>query len=297
MAESTTATTIVDQTPKEKPVVLTSSGNKKPIFKFSFANPKILATLTVFLLLIGGIGTGVYLTQKPPQTTTEATTPQSVQLIFRPEVVDANVASQFRVDVFANAGESKITSVDLTFDYDASALTLISIVPGQFLPKILIPPQINSGTATISLGTDGNDGVSGSGIIAGLVFEAIKPSATTIAFNPGKTTINVLNRSPENAHDTLGGAQVNITSSSSSIKNDQSASPSALPAELSGTSSTSNDKASDFNDDGFINSIDLSLLYSGWGNPKTDVQKKADLNQDGVINGVDYSFFLPKFQL
>lgn len=52
----------------------------------------------------------------------------------------------------------------------------------------------------------------------------------------------------------------------------------------------------DFNNDGKVNSIDLSFIYASWGTPKPG-QEKADLNKDGVVNGVDYSLFLPNFKI
>lgn len=65
-------------------------------------------------------------------------------------------------------------------------------------------------------------------------------------------------------------------------------------------SSTASEEASlgsyDFNDDSLVNSVDLSIMYSGWGVPRNDLQKGADINQDGTINGIDYSLFLPHFK-
>lgn len=298
--------TITNQTPKEKPVVITSEGAKKSMFKFSIVNPKILGAMTVLLLLIGGVGTGVYLTQNRQQSTTQATV-SNVELKFQPDKIETDINSQFNVDVFASANESLINSVDLGFKYDPEILTLISIAPGQFLPKILVPPKIASGSATISLGTQGNSGVSGNGIIAGLKFEVsgqAAKSSTKITFDPQSTEIKVLNRNKENANDILGSVEVSIKQS---VQNDEQ----SLSGEPDGTDTTLTETEesdpstpsgqlkdpSDFNGDGITNSIDLSLMYSGWGNPETDGQKKADLNNDGVINGIDYAQFVPKFKL
>lgn len=287
--------TITDQTPKEKPVVITSASSKKPVFKFSFVNPKILGAMTVLLLLIGGIGAGVYLTQRPQQTTTQASPPIGVDVTLKPAEVEVAAGSEFSLDIFANAHDNQITSTDLNINYDPAALTLKSITPGQFLPKILVPPDISSGSAFVSLGTDGNSGASGNGIIASLVFEVSNTASQTasqITFNPERTIIKVLNRSPESARDTLGGTKIVIKASKipETIPPIASAEGNIQPAVAQDSGIT------DFNNDGFTNTLDLSLLYSGWGDPETDTQKQADLNQDGVINGLDYARFLPKFQ-
>lgn len=296
------SSTITNQTPKEKPVVITSESTKKSMFKFSLVNPKILGAMTVLILLVGGIGAGVYLTQNRQQATTQATLSQ-VDLKFQPDKIEANLGSEFNVDVFAGANEAQINSVDLGFSYDPEILTLKSIEPGQFLPKILIPPKIASGSATISLGTQENSGVSGSGIIAGLKFKVsggAVNSSSKITFNPQNTEIKVLNRDKENANDSLGSVEVNIKQSTQSAAQ----SPSGIDTPLTQTEepnpsapSVQLKDPSDFNGDGITNSIDLSLMYSGWGNPETDGQKKADLNKDGVINGIDYAQFVPKFKL
>ena len=282
-------TQVVDQTPKEKPVVITSSNNKKDMFKFSIANPKILGALTVLLLLIGGIGSGVYLTQTPQQTTSQASL-TGVDLTFQPSEIQAQSASEFNVDIFASANDNQITSTDLTIKYDPQVLRLKSITPGQFLPKILVEPNIEPDKAFVSLGTDGNSGISGSGIIAGLVFEVkddTPQNSTQITFDPEVTEIKVLNRGDEGISDTLGNAQVVINTIQKTPVPEQEANPSE-PASF---------EESDFNGDGKTNSVDLSILYSGWGTPQSDVQKKADLNKDQIINGIDYSSFLPKFKL
>jgi hypothetical protein len=282
--DSPTAT--LDQTPKEKPVVITSS--KKNFFKYSFVNPKFLGGMMVLLLLVSGVGVGVYLTQKPQQIISQASL-EPVNLLFQPPEIAAKSGSQFSIDVFTTAGDNQITGADLIIRFDPEILTLKSITPKDFLPKILIPPKIASGSASISLGTDGSSGVSGSGIIANLLFsvkESSSSATSEITFDPNLSRIRILNRTSENAGDTLGTAQITIK-------------PASTAPPLTPTPQPSNGSPSpgyDFNGDGQINSIDMSLMYSAWGNPETDTQKKADVNGDGVVNGMDYSVMLPKFQ-
>jgi hypothetical protein len=107
---------------------------------------------------------------------------------------------------------------------------------------------------------------------------------------------NVVNTATASAQPASASAKPSQTTASSSLANisipefDSSASAgftSSESAELS--------DMYDFNDDSAANSVDLSIMYAGWGTPKNEEQKNADLNGDGIINGIDYSIFLPHF--
>lgn len=284
------------QSQKDKPVVINAeSFNKKNLFKFSFVNPKLLGMITVLLLLVGGVGTGVYLTQKPQQTTTQATL-SGVNLSLQPAIITANINSDFNIDIFADAGTNQVTGTDITINYDPRLLELKSINPKQFLPKVVREPIIASGSATITLGTDGTSGISGGGILASLVFSPMSDgsSMTQITFNDLKTHVNVLGSNAD-LKGNLAPTQVSIAGPLESTP--QPSSPSRLessPLEASNTSTTTSEF--DFNGDQNINSVDLSVIYSAWGQPENEIQEKADLNGDGVVNGLDYAKFLPNFR-
>ncbi len=287
---------ITDQTPKEKPVVITS-GDRKNVFKFSFVNPKILGAMTVLLLMIGGVGTGVYLIQKPQQTTSQASL-SPINLNLQPGEIKTESGADFTVDVFANASDNKITGADLDIKYDPKVLTLKSITPKDFLPKILIPPKIASGSASVSLGTDdGSTGVSGNGVIASLIFTANQessPTSSEISFNATQTQVKILNQISGQSNVVLGSSKVTIAPSKAQASpSPTTSSPSPSPSPVSEASPST---GYDFNGDGLVNSIDLSLMYSAWGDPESDTQKKADINGDGVVNGMDYSGLLPEFK-
>lgn len=107
---------------------------------------------------------------------------------------------------------------------------------------------------------------------------------------------NVVNQSATPSAKAASASAQTISSSSGSLNN--LVIP-PLDASISGSFSAS-EAASlievyDFNDDDTANSMDLSIMYAGWGIPKNDQQKRADLNSDGTINGIDYSMFLPYF--
>ena len=293
---------------KDKPVVISAENYaKKNIFKFSFVNPKILGLLTVLLLLVGGVGTGVYLTRTPNQTVTQATL-ASTEISFKPAQLQTEAGSNFSIDVFGNANGNQITRVTLVIRYDPEILELKSISPKQFLPKVLAAPNLASGSASVSLGTDGNSGISGSGIIATLGFRSKNQASgsTRISFESGKTQVNILGNLSNSAGN-LTPAEITINSAPNSLPTvPESTAPNQVrtllpapgnnPVETATSSALTSGQEFDFNSDNQINSIDLSVLYSAWGTPETDTQKKADLNGDGVVNGLDYSQFFPKLK-
>lgn len=288
--------------PKDKPVVITADNyNKRRIFKYSFVNPKILGLLTVVLLMVVGVGAGVYLTQKPPQTQTQATL-QVTSISLRPPKVEIISGSSFSIDVFGNANENQITSAQLGIIYDPQFLELVSITPMQFLPKVLTPPTIASGSASVSLGTDGNSGISGAGIIASLSFKAKEVTESTeVSFDKAQTKINILGNTSSPLGDLEGAVIIikpkkPVPTTSAQINTPPPASASAASASASASASpapSQNPPNYDFNSDFEVNSIDLSVIYSAWGKPQTDLQKRADLNGDGAVNGLDYALFLP----
>ncbi len=290
---------------KDKPIVISAESYKnKSIFKNSILNPKILGSLTAVFLLVVGVGAGVYLTQRPQQTQTQANlTP--TDLSFKPPATDTKVGDKFSIDIFANANNNQITSAKLAIKYDPEILELTSITPKEFLPKVLIAPVMAPGSASVSLGTDGNAGISGSGVVATLSFTSKKAAPSTIiSLDNSQTQINILGSTT----NSLAPVQNAIVSVKSAAPNppqslQASASASIKPLATSRPLASRNPVASssaasfDFNSDSLINSIDLSVVYSAWGNElDTDLKKKADLNGDGTVNGLDYALFLPNLK-
>lgn len=273
---------------KDKPVVITAdSFAKKNTFKFSIVNPKFLGITTVLLLLVVGVGTGVYLTQRPQQATTQASL-EKVNLSFQPSQIEATTGEGFNVDVFANAGSNQVISTKLTIKYDPAVLNLVSITPKQFLPKVLSEPIIASGSATFSLGTDGAAGAPGNGILASLSFLPKSSSSTTtqISFDGSQTSVNVLNN-PTNLVGDLGTTRIKITPRAGDVSKPQVATPSATQ-----TSATTE---FDLNSDGQLNALDLAIMRSLLGKPASE-NPLADINKDGIVNGLDYALLLPQMQ-
>lgn len=101
---------------KDKPVVISADNfAKKSNFKYSFVNPKFLGLTTILLLLVmvGGVGTSVYLTQKPQQVVSNASEPQpSLPINTAPSLIPPTTPES------PEASSSSSSSADLIFDFN-----------------------------------------------------------------------------------------------------------------------------------------------------------------------------------
>jgi len=276
----------MDTTPGKEPVVFKSQNASKS-FK---VNIKILAGIFVFVFMVGGIGTGVYLTQRSQQLTSRASL-DKVDLALQPSEISATASGQFQTDVVVTTNPLKAAAVEAVIKYDPEYLRL----DGILLVKTFLDTELKLATESGSfiLGTLDPDGKGGTGTLATLSFTALKDTSTptAITFDPAKTRVSAAGQSTDMKGD-LGQALVTIGSQTASPSPSPSSSSSPLPSPSPSPSAA---VSYDFNGDSAINAVDLSIMYSGWGTPTTDTQKKADLNNDGVINGLDYSQFLPQF--
>lgn len=99
---------------------------------------------------------------------------------------------------------------------------------------------------------------------------------------------------PKNALNTPSPT-TQATSAAINSDSEDGSDTSASDSDEDASESAEVDNLYDFSDDGIVNSVDLSVMYSGWGIPQNDNQRKADLNKDGIVNGIDYAIFLPHF--
>ncbi len=265
----------------KQPVVFKSTTPSNSKF-----NLKILAGVFVFLFLVGGVGAGVYLTQKP-QNLTSSASEEKVDLAFQPSTKIATPSAQFQADVTINTKTAKAVAAEVYVKFDPEYLRLDSITTKKdFLDQELRAPRLASDSGSFIIGTLNPDGKTGTGILATLNFTALKNTSSPInvTFDAAKTKINVIEHS-DNAKGALDPLAVTI---GQGVGNNASPSPSPHI-----------DISYDFNNDTKVNAVDLSILYSAWGTPTTDIQKKADTHPagspDGSVNGLDYSAFLPHF--
>jgi len=120
----------------------------------------------------------------PPGAAMNAT-PGQVSFAFAPPAAPVAAGSTFQVPIRL-AGGSDVSSVPLQFHYDASKLTLVNVTGGDFLGRdgqamALIHRDDGPGNVTIVASRPpGSVGVSGSGALCVLTFQAKAPGVTTL---------------------------------------------------------------------------------------------------------------------
>lgn len=134
----------------------------------------------------------------PPPATTAAAAAQAavaaqatsavagqLSFTFAPPAAAVAAGSTFQVPVRV-AGGADVSSVPLQFRYDPSKLTLVNVTGGEFLGRdgqamALIHRDDGPGNVTVVASRPpGSAGVSGSGVLCVLTFQAKTPGATTL---------------------------------------------------------------------------------------------------------------------
>ncbi len=275
------------------PTVYRSEKSASQPMKVSPKTVKTLLAGLMMMILVSGVGVGVYLVGQKQQLNPKASD-QGIDLVITPAQLTKKPDEEFQVTVGVDPKGQGLTGVELYISYKAEDLLLESIDKGQVLTTVGSPSKIGPGTGSITLLSSTTPPTTG-GTLAVLKFKALKlTTGSDIAVDSTKTQIST----PKENTNALGTTK----KSTVIIANEAAAVPSIQPiiatpsASIQPTEATSSSSVYDFNNDTMINSIDLSVMYSGWGIPKTDLQLKTDLNKDGVVNGIDYSAFIVHFK-
>lgn len=211
----------MDEFSKHDPVVVIKSDARKPSFlkrlkapfsKFSSPNKKI-ASAILTLLLIFGVGAGVYIGQRPTQFRPQATD-AGVNLSLQPSTVQTNADEQFVVDVVADTQSNKMSAAHVRITYDPESVVLVNTALDSYLPVVLqqatSPSQAN-GVVEFVVGSQADSPPQGTGKIATVTFRALKNSGSTqINIDQQTTQVAVVGQST-NKIGTLSNATVNFT--------------------------------------------------------------------------------------
>ncbi len=130
------------------------------------------------------------MTAAPPGTAAQprpaAASPGTLSFTFAPPAAPVPVGSNFQVPIEINDG-SDISSVPLEFRYDPAKLTLVNVTGGDFLSRggqatALIHRDDGPGNVTVVASRPpGSSGVSGSGTLCVLTFQAKAAGPTSLA--------------------------------------------------------------------------------------------------------------------
>lgn len=145
-------------------------------------------------------------------------------LTIKPANINAVPGNLITVDINIDTKEDTISAAELHLTYDPTALSGISITPGDFLPTQIVTGRNINGNADIILGakieydSSGNANPTprkGTDTLVTLTFTAIKASTTQIDF-AASTKIVAIGVSG-NSISSMAGSRINILPSTKSL--------------------------------------------------------------------------------
>ncbi len=142
---------------------------------------KFFLPIIAILVLIVGLVVGFILVRSPLRTSTSASA-SLVDLSLSPSTTTLHPNDTVTVNILINTQTYKVTAAELHLTYPAALFDGISIAAGDFLPTVLTPGSVASGTAGITLGS-GTSGHLGSGILAILTLKAKANGSAPISFD------------------------------------------------------------------------------------------------------------------
>lgn len=145
----------------------------------------IVAVLVVLLIVI-------LFNTKPQNQTSEESIPANMQttldLSLNPSIISSNSANiLYSEDANISTGENKVNAIQLEFSFDPTKINVVDIKPTDFIskPQVLFK-NIDNKNGIISLSIVvplGNNGVSGKGAIATILFNEVKGQTGQTAIN------------------------------------------------------------------------------------------------------------------
>lgn len=143
-----------------------------------------------------------------------------VDLSLAPATLSVKQNDTFLVGVNIDTKTSSPSAMDLEINYDPTVLQAITLEPGFFFTKVLVPASLTSGKATITLAQDIGGFKSGTGNVATLSFKALQntTTASAITINPTNTQVASIGING-NDLNTLTNSAVTVSATSTVAKN------------------------------------------------------------------------------
>jgi Cohesin domain. len=163
--------------------------------------------------MILGIGIGVSLISKTQRTQTQAGS-SLVNFMFNPSSLALAQNSPASGSVFIDTKSNQISAVSLEINYDPNFIQVDSVVAESLLTKQIIPPMIEPGKVTLTLGASCQDTCStftGTGNLATINFHSLNTSGNTSFSISPNTKVSVVGN-PNNMLGTLTNSNITIGS-------------------------------------------------------------------------------------
>ncbi|MEK7521370.1 MAG: cohesin domain-containing protein [Patescibacteria group bacterium] len=179
-------------------------------------NKKVIIALVTLLLLLVGLGVGVFLVRQTQEVRKKAAPASSIEIL--PKSPTASAGQEFTLSVNMKTSTNEISGAELHITFDADKLTLRDFLPTTSLPTVFVSPKIDNtaGTASMTLGAQPSNLFSGEGMIATLKFQAKSLSGSArVDFAP-QTLATALSET-QDVLVSKTGAQVTVLASSTGI--------------------------------------------------------------------------------
>lgn len=244
------------------------------------ANRKIVGIATLLIMLVA-LPVSVLLVRQRQELRREAAAATTLSLL--PSSLAVQPGEQFSLEVTIDTGSNTVSAADLVITFDSSKLTATGITAGTFLPVILAPGAVTSGTATIILGSLPEAPMRGTGVLATVTFTANNVGIATVRF-AATTQVAAIGESG----NVLSGTQEAAVSIAIPIP---TIAPSATPTPIP----TPPPLLGDIDGDGDVDIFDYNLLLEDFGWQGSPGEIPADLDVDGDVDIFDYNILLEHY--
>src|SRR3989344_8080980 len=155
---------------------------------------KVIFVILTILLILGGVGAGVYLDQQSAEYREKAA--PATTLALTTNNPNPELGQNVSVDVEINTGENRISGYELYILFDAQKLEALEVNPGTFLTDTQkIGPTIDNTNGTVYYveyifsGTADTISKQGQGKLATIIFKTKQSGTVQLTFDPVKTIV------------------------------------------------------------------------------------------------------------
>jgi hypothetical protein len=145
---------------------------------------KLIVTLLVVVVMLAGVGVGVYLVRQQ-QDIREKAAPATTLALF-PDNPTPEVGDTFTIAVQISSGENDLIGVDIVLNYDPSILGVNTAEPGDYFPSPrVVGPSIDNTTGEVTYTVylpGGATPITGQGTLARFNFQAKKAGTSPVTF-------------------------------------------------------------------------------------------------------------------
>lgn len=175
----------------------------------------VLVVITFVLLIVSLTAKNPFINPNRAKITPEVASETS--LIFSDTVRVGTVSGTYEVDINIDTGENEVTLAQLEMKYNPGEFQRVDLKPGNFINNpVILQKSINTMDGRIKywIGVSPNqDGVSGQGVIATLIFAKPATGASQITFLP-KTSISATGTDQSVLKNMVSGYIFNLPSGS-----------------------------------------------------------------------------------